>query len=86
MGEIFIAPVWTRQAPRCCFGAPGHVSRDAASLTGILPVGVAAAPGPMAIAKAPEASGDFCMLAYAARNPPDPNFTQLKQTRGVCLS
>ena len=23
------------------------------------------------------------MLAYVARNPPDPNFTQMKQTRGV---
>ena len=86
MVDIFITPVYTREAPRRLLAAPGYVTRDTASPTGIPPVGVAAAPGSMAIAKAPEASGDFCMLAYAARNPPNPNCTQLKQTRGVCLS
>ena len=38
--------------------------------------GVAEAPGPMAVAKAPETSGDFRMLTDVARDPPDPNFTQ----------
>ena len=40
----------------------------------------------MAVAKAPEASGDFHVLADAASNPPDLDFTQLKQTSSVCLS
>ena len=40
----------------------------------------------MAVAKAHEASCDLRMLSDAARNPPDPNLTWLKQTRDFCLS
>ena len=47
---------------------------------------LARTPGTNAVAKAPEASGDFRMFTDAARDPPDPYFTQLKQTRGVCLT
>ena len=47
----------------------------AASPTGVFPVGVAAAPGPVAVPKAPETAGDFHVLANAARYPPDPQFT-----------
>ena len=75
MGDIFIAPVQTRQAPWRCLAAPGQVSRGTASPTGILPVGDAAAPGPMAVTMGPEPSDDFRMLSDAARNRPDPNFT-----------
>ena len=38
------------------------MSRGARSPTGILPVRVTAAPGPMVVTNAPEASGDFRML------------------------
>ena len=75
MGDIFLAPVYARQAPWRRLLAPGQVSRGAAFPAGIFPVGVAAAPGPMAVTKASEASGDFRMLADAARNPPDPHLT-----------
>ena len=54
---------------------PGQVSRGAAPPTGVFPVGIAAARGPVAVPKAPEAVGDFRLLADAARNLPDPQFT-----------
>ena len=66
MGDIFVALVWTRQAPRWCPSVPVQVSRGAAPPTGIFPVGVATATGPVAIPKAPEASGDFDVLPDAA--------------------
>ena len=75
MGDIFVAPVYARQAPWWRLTAPGQVSRGAASPTDVFPVGVAAAPGPVAVPKAPEAAGDFHVLANAARYPPDPQLT-----------
>ena len=83
MGDIFVAPVYACQAPWWRLTTRGQVSRGAAPPTGVFPVRVAAAPGPVAVPKAPEAVGDFQVLANAARNPPDPQFTLLKQTRGV---
>ena len=86
MGDIFVALVRSCQAPWWRLKTPGQVSRGAASPTGVFPFQVAAARGPVAVTEAPEAAGDFHVLADAARNPPDPQFTYLKQTRGVCLS
>ena len=55
MGDIFVAPVYARQAPWWRLTTPGQVSRGAASPTDVFSVGVAAAPGPVAVPKAPEA-------------------------------
>ena len=59
MGDIFVASVKEHQAPWRRLTTPSQVSRSAASPTGILLVGVVIAPGPMAVTKAPEVSGDF---------------------------
>ena len=75
MGDIFVTPVYACQEPWWRFTTPGQVSRGAAPPTGVSPVGVAAAPGLMTVHNAPEAAGDFRVLANAARNPPDPQFT-----------
>ena len=75
MSDIFVAPVHACQAPWWRLTTPGQVCRGAACPTGVFPVGVAAAPGPVAVPKAPEAADDFHVLANAARNPPDPQFT-----------
>ena len=75
MDDIFVAPVYAYQAPWWRLTTPGQVSRGAASPTDVFSVGIAAAPGPVAVPKAPEAAGDFHMPANAARNPPDPQFT-----------
>ena len=75
MGDIFVAPVCAWQAPWWRLTSPGQVYRGAASPTGVFPVGVAAAPGPVAVPKAPEAAGDFHVLANVTRYLPDPQLT-----------
>ena len=59
MGDIFVAPVYACQAQWWRLTTPGQVSCGAAPPTGVFPVWVAAAPGPVTVPKAPEAAGDF---------------------------
>ena len=66
MGGIFVAPVRTRQAPLWRLTVSGQVYRGSAPATGIFPVRVATATGPVAVPKAPEASGDFGVLPDTA--------------------
>ena len=49
MGDIFVTPFHACQAPWWPLTTPGQVSRGAASSTGVFPVGVAAAPGHVAV-------------------------------------